>query len=303
MLKNHAFCILLFLKAVTGTINVIGVRNLSKVVRKQDFWMSSAKNYSAINNLNFNFSESISSFVGPSGSGKSTLAKIISGREGVSSGSVLTRDSNSLSCSYLDALFNMRYDANKSVKDVFSNFKFDVLGKNKESDLDEVLNEIILILTEIVKIPQNEIIRRLLESERKKFEILLGFFMILVAYKTNLVKSSNSVLDLGSGNNINTPKRNIDLSLRPVIIFDEYFDKETYQIRKSIKYILDALCSHPLIQLQVIIITHSYGVMKDMSDDVIVLNNGRLYGNSKTINIFSSKSKLFPSQHRFIESL
>eukprot|EP01041_Mallomonas_annulata_P004329 gene4329-8617_t len=99
---------------------------------------------------------------------------------------------------------------------------------------------------EILQIPLTLPITSLLESQRRSFEILLAISQI--------------------------PNPN-----PPILILDEYLDKDLSVVRTRINKILHELCNHPEINLQVFLITHSRSVMREVADHTVVLKKGDVF--------------------------
>jgi ABC-type branched-subunit amino acid transport system ATPase component len=71
----------------------------------------------------------------------------------------------------------------------------------------------------------------------------------------------------------------------PLVVLDEYLDKDFPSVLEVIKSKLVRLCGS--IQLQVIVVTHSANVAKVFCDDVIALNGGRVYSRSSGLAFLS----------------
>lgn len=101
---------------------------------------------------------------------------------------------------------------------------------------------------------------------------------------------------------LNTQKRLFEITLallrtasveHPLVILDEYLDKDMTPSLQLIKVSLDQLCRE--MALQVIIVTHSRAVLQVFHDEVIVLNKGRVYSQS-----FNRKDVNMPAQLQMI---
>lgn len=199
--------------------------------------------FSALQDITVNFSSNaIVSFVGPSGSGKSTLAKVISGREGFTSGVVLHgSDATSFSpddplpyeAAYLDHLFSLTYSSSSAASKLIP------------------VSSIWMTLYLQQGIDPTTPVQQLLESQRKVFEILLS-----------LHRSSRN-----------------DHNQEHLLVLDEYLDKDVPSVRKKVIEFLELLTTKSLgnVKAQVVIITHSKGVMETCSQFTVVLSKGRLY--------------------------
>jgi ABC-type glutathione transport system ATPase component len=243
MITYFYIFIFLFDCNVVYPIAIQGIKNLSKMYLKKENIFLPPKPFYALRNVSLDFEYHITAVVGPSGSGKSTLAKVLSGKQESSFGTIMTSSDRNLqtSSSYIDPHFYMKYNNNDNIDMIINKF-YKSFSLNSQSEL--LLNEVM----KIINIPLNIPAQNLLESQRKLFEIYMGI------YQTQL-----------NGYCI------------PLLILDEYLDKDMPKVRYKIRDILQQLCQHPNILLQVIIITHSYGVMKDIAEHVIILKRGDVF--------------------------
>lgn len=67
----------------------------------------------------------------------------------------------------------------------------------------------------------------------------------------------------------------------PLLVLDEYLDKDLPSIKNKLVKVLRQLCEHPDINLTVLVITHSRSVMNQFSDHVIALNNAYVFSEGK----------------------
>lgn len=182
----------------------------------------------------------VTSFIGPSGSGKSTLANILLGVDTNWTGKCDGLNSVSVR---LDHLFHQSYDDNKSPSQlIHSCSKFDQFCA-----LSEICSSNGLDLQGAAPV------NRLLETQRRIFEITFGLCKALSTSSTN---------DTASG---------------LVLVLDEYLDKDMTYVRKKVKKLLDDLIMQESLTIYPIIVTHSKGVMMDCSDHVVALYKGQLY--------------------------
>jgi hypothetical protein len=137
---------------------------------------------------------------------------------------------------YIDPLNYLTYDSTRSVSHYLKN-GFET-------------SRICQIIQSIFKIPENNTINYLLETEKKYFEILLSI------YRSEL--------------------EGIIPCTGALIVFDEYLDKDMTPIKTTFFKKLNELCAHPDIDIQVLIVTHSKSVCH-YCDSVIVLQQGIFY--------------------------
>lgn len=262
----------------TNTNSILGTRNLQLSFTKPRFfpWQSDERVY-ALRNVTADFAPpgEITTFIGPSKSGKSTLAKCLLGRYPSMSGEIVLSTSspppptpapsstsdkpssinNSICCGgYLDHLFCLTYDPSKRVDQLLplpppppDTTTVDTTGRNTWWLRDAI---------EATQIPTTEKVQNLLETQKKIFEVLLVLY----------TKSCQTDFDSSGGN-----------LLPMLLVLDEYMDKDTPSVRKNFHRALKSLLSLPRISLQIIIITHSRGVLLECSDRVIVLQNGMVF--------------------------
>jgi Fe-S cluster assembly ATPase SufC len=102
----------------------------------------------------------------------------------------------------------------------------------------------------VFKIPEHSTINYLLETEKKFFEILLSIYR-------SEIKENESCMGA-------------------FIVFDEYLDKDMTAVKDTFFRKLKELCTHPNIDIQVLIVTHSKSVCH-YCDSVIVLQQGTFY--------------------------
>jgi len=140
------------------------------------------------------------------------------------------------------------------------------------------------VAIETAKVPPTEKVHNLLETQKKFFEVLL-------------VLSRNQRKDDGRYDAI--PSKH---PIPMLLVLDEYLDKDTPYVRRNFHRALKTLCSLSHISLQVILVTHSKGVMQSFSDKVIVLQRGRVFGEifkhaTKEVGLDSKSDFLFlPAQ-------
>jgi len=168
-------CLILFGASLGNKI--IGVKNIVKSFpfnNKLQF-PSESKSSSkyVLKNISIELG-AITTFIGPSKSGKSTLAKCIVGMERVDQGELVLNVPNTIrtiaitddvssklvtSCGYLDHLYSLSYDSNKSVGDIIAKYR------NGNKLTESIIN--------VINLPLNEKINSLLESQKILFELLL----------------------------------------------------------------------------------------------------------------------------------
>jgi ABC-type branched-subunit amino acid transport system ATPase component len=142
----------------------------------------------------------------------------------------------------LNHLYCNTYDDSKTVEHLIKSIEKPFNGESEEKN-----NFIFSQALFFFKIPKNEKISNLLESQKKTFEIIFSL--------ASLQTTDGPFL----------------------IVLDEYLDKENIEIRKKITTNLRHLCNLKQINLQVILITHSKSTYLQCSDRTIVLHHGRVF--------------------------
>ena len=279
--------LLLFMEIIFSII--IGTSNLSKQYLKNSikgkgwgininrFDKSSNNNFYALKNVTISLNNSVTALIGPSGAGKTTLAKCLIGKEIYDSGEIIynnnnnNNNNNNIVTAYIDHLFRQSYDEKLTIKQLFNLLHENY---NELNSYKEIMN--------IVKLPIDEKITNLLESQRKIFEVIYG---LLKAEINIIIKNNNDI-------NINNKISNLSY----IIVLDEYLDKDVASVRSKFYNVIKMLSYNEIIQLQVMIITHSKSVLNNCCDKVIILKDGRLYfeGDPK-------KSIIFPSQLQMLD--
>ena len=155
-------------------------------------------------------------------------------------------------------MFCQTYDQNLTIEQLFHRL---YSKYSKEFEVNSSYNDLMAMM----RLPLNEKISNLLESQRKVFEL---FYAILQA-EMNQLNSNTSI------------------TKSYIVILDEYLDKDVASVRSNFYRIIKMLSNHPKFQLQVIIITHSKAVFNNYCDRVIVLNGGNKYfeGNPKSATL------------------
>ena len=115
-------------------------------------------------------------------------------------------------------------------------------------------NSFLSAVADVLSFPTSTKIFHLLESEKKSFEILLSLSRLKYF-------SSQEAME----------------NIRPVLVFDEYFDKDAPSVHQRMAHKIHLLCTHESIGLQVLIVTHSLSVWKNFSDYSIVMKNGKVF--------------------------
>jgi hypothetical protein len=96
---------------------------------------------------------------------------------------------------------------------------------------------------------------QLLESERRGFGVMLALQCIVGRCLATVITITKGPATKNVG---------------PLIVLDEYIDKDLTPVRARLRRLLSALNADPRVQLQVIVVTHSRNVM-DEADYVIAL--------------------------------
>ncbi len=241
--------------------NISGVRNLYKsfpMKNKLLFSIDKSKSKYVLKNINIELG-SITTFIGPSKSGKSTLAKCIIGMENVDQGELIlnlsTGNGNSTklitdevscklmkSCGYLDHLYSLSYDSDKTVGDIIAKYRS--------------ANQLTENIINIINIPLNEKVNNLLESQKILFELMSVLMKII---------SSNSESNINNNND----------DFNPIIVMDEYLDKVIPSVRSKFYKILQLIIAN--IPIKVIIITHSKSVLQEITEKIVVIKVSSLH--------------------------
>ena len=251
--------------------NIIGVRNLYKsfpMNNKLLFSMDKSKSKYVLKNINIELG-TVTTFIGPSKSGKSTLAKCIIGMENVDQGELIlnlsTGNSTKLitdevscklmkSCGYLDHLYSLSYDSDKTVGDIIAKYRS--------------VNQLTESIINIINIPLNEKVNNLLESQKILFELMSVLMKI-----TNDNSSNNSNSNNNNNNNNNYNNNNNDFN--PIIVMDEYLDKVIPSVRSKFYKSLQLIIAN--IPMKVIIITHSKSVLQEITEKIVVIKVSPLH--------------------------
>lgn len=242
------------------------VRNLDKIFVKKSLFSSSSK-LIALDSISLRFQpQQINTIIGSSGSGKSTLAKCLIGMEPISSGEIVFADAVCPVFSYMDALFYMSYNDNDDAKHILDVEADKLIHRIPASDTSDFARRIMLLLG------TNEFItlkpRDMLTTQRKSFEMILA----LLRCKSCVSSTSSSM----------------NPSIHPILVLDEYLDKELMPIHIKLKPFLEMLIT--MLKLQIFIITHSKTVWLNYSDHTVVMHRGRVYdeGKADTVSLPSS---------------
>jgi len=212
---------------------ILKVVNLSKQFMSKD-WFSRVKVANALINLNCEFDDR-NVIVGCTKSGKSTFMNCLCGKERISSGEIITtEDCITLedTTEYMDSRYYLSYNSESTVSSLLT---------------DPLLNRFTDIVSRAIKISGISVeskVSRLLESERKIFEMILGI---------SRMKSTTN----------------------PILFLDEYFDKDLASTRRKISEALEKFSEE--LNLQTFIVTHSRSVMRDFSPRIFVIHKGRVY--------------------------
>jgi len=231
---------------------IFGVKDLCKIYQPKISFFNNKSTKYALKGLTLTYDPQITTFIGSSGCGKSTLVKISVGMESLTSGTVnYTPEVNNqhkhhhIKYSYMDPLFYLSYNEHENIADIFQN-------EGNKLGTTVVLPQYIIDALDMFGIKTIEAPNKMKISQKKIFEILLALLRLECDEKYSP-------------------------SMSPVLVLDEYLDKELSYIHLKIQPLLKWLCVHPLINLQVLIVTHSSHVWNIYSDKTIVLNNGQLY--------------------------
>ena len=238
--------LLLLARDILGGIIIKGCDRLSVLFPPRNLWSPETW---ALKDLSAEFNGGITSFIGASSSGKSTLLKlIVNNNEDIIKSSSYMKKSGKFnyvnetheclySRQYIGPLFYLHVDYDNSKS---CNALFLKHGSPRN---EQMLQKVL----QLGGLPINSKVSSLLESERRIFEISLAMSRLL-----------------GEGPS-------------PVLVLDEYLDKDVLEVKKKIGKFLRSMCADPEINLQVFIATHSESVMRECSDWTIVLNRGRLF--------------------------
>ncbi len=240
---------------------LIQTQNLSKVFNKKKF-----NNNFSLNNINLKISQGETvGLVGHSGCGKSTLGKILIRLIPPSTGTVLYKNHN------IFALPNSKFkpfrrDLQMVFQDPFSSF-------------DNLLT-VEQILTEGLRIYKI--------CDRKNESEFINNLLNLVNLKLSVKNKHPSELSGGECQRVAIAR---SLSVNPkFIVFDEStsaLDAITeYQIIKTIKDLQSK------IGLTYLFISHNIGLVKDVADEIAVMENGKIVEFGKANTIYNNPSHL-----------
>ena len=182
------------------------------------------------------------------------MAKVISGALSPTSGRVL--NTTAIQSVILDHLFRQSYDSSQSLNSLLKR------SHNRTPSCISLYEECI----DAFRIPSNERIDSLLESQRKSVELLLSIF---------------------------SPRYDTELPF--FLVLDEYFDKDILSVREKIYKNIQLLCYHPVIRLQAVVITHSKSTCIHCSDSALVLHNGRVFSSGPPQRITTPNQMLWLS--------
>jgi len=228
-----------------------GCERISVVYERSGLFGLRPSKIQALDHITCDFSEGITALIGPSGSGKSTLGKVIANQipgtdQCKGTGGRLLFSDSS-------------YTYSRKIIDPWA-----YMGYDSSLGCEDLLSRKIpktehAIFVEkalsVSGIPIKSRVSSLLESERRMFEIILAL----------------STLQ-GQG--------------KPLLVLDEYLDKDDSIVKKKVAHFLRALCLDPYVGMQVILITHSESAMLLCSDHVVALTKGRMshQGEPKRVN-------------------
>lgn len=230
------------------TISLRRFENVVKVFQIKNFWKGKVEEKYALNGITIDFHpNSLHTMIGVSGSGKSTILRIICGKEKVTSGAIKTlcHETNN-ECDDVDVNGEENLVCSSSYID--HKFKMTYEPTLTLMDIEEFLSPMTKeVVSELCKFSYSEPVASLLESDRRIFEILLALSRI--DYK-----------------NVNTI----------IICLDEYLDKDCRSTHMKFSRFLREICEKVEFNLQIVISTHSRGVLEHYNDNIIVLNKGNI---------------------------
>ena len=239
-------------------IQVTSLRSLSKSFASPS-WLpfQSPHSVQAIHPLSLNLTSPFLTLVGASGSGKSTLAKVMAGIELPSSGSIQRNpadDDIEPSAAYLDQHFYLTYNTLHTSKELLASVHEPIDTANP------LYTPSLLKALQLFAVPDDEPAQRLLTSQRRVLEISLALYRLPPS------------------------------PLTPLLVLDEYLDKDLSSSIRIVKLFLGSLVND--IGLQVVVVTHARVVLEMFNEDVLAMNKGRLFSRGS----FGDKDKTFSSR-------
>ena len=260
------FLFILVLALTTSRGSKIVLRHVSKTFQSKGGWLKEAKTVMGVRDVSLELPcDGICALVGPSGAGKSTLCELVSRKDTPTSGKISTPSRSLLKGEIISPLYYMTYDRFKSVDTVLG-------AQATAARIDPTSHPLLLRAREILIQNGNAVVDSLLESERRCFDIMLALQRIVAAKDPGCAVPESQ-------------------DLFPVVVLDEYLDKDLSAVRARVRMHLSKLIADPKVRLRVIVPTHSRSVMQE-ADYVVVLKDGSVFskadatqGNLKTMRL------------------
>ena len=247
--------------------SVLSVEALSKTYTVGHFWFNK-KTIKALNPLSFELEAyKTLAIVGQIGSGKSTLAKLLVGSELPSSGTIKLNGQ-----ALIDGDFRQRCQYIRMI------FQDSATTLNPSLSIQRILDEPLLLNTQLNEKERSNLIRETLQKVGLLADHMNFYPHMLSGGQKQRVSLARAII------------------LEPqVIILDEALAALDPSLRSQmINLLLDL---QQQMGLAFILISHNLGIVRHFSDDIIVLNKGRVVEQGKTAEVLQKP------KHKYTQKL